>query len=296
MTMTNEQIEQEIRRLRAQIENMAFAKAGMQVDPGLITLGQNVKIGGSLTVGNTTYPPGGNADTVDFVHASQIVSGINDSKVGQSNDFNELHPSGFYEGTSMANAPNADAWHHYLVARHSNIAAPSQYELQIASGFWTDELYFRLIKAAVPGVWMRLWHGGLLPWTDSTTWTPVLTSTGATFSYARQIGRYWRWGNFVCVEFSIQLSAAPTGTLTNSLIITLPYGHANIGNLYTPVPVNWGSVTLGANYYAVQGFLTPGSQNLVFNKVGTGNASTYLLANTLTIYSELYGVACYLIA
>ncbi len=59
---------------------------------------------------------------------------------------------------------------------------------------------------------------------EEGTWTPVLESTGATFSYALQIGDYVKIGKLVYASFSINTGAGASGTVTNGIKITgLPF-------------------------------------------------------------------------
>jgi len=59
-------------------------------------------------------------------------------------------------------------------------------------------------------------------------WTPALSSTGATFSYTFQTGSYTKIGRQVFLYFAIALTGAPTGTLTNVVLMTgLPFSIAS---------------------------------------------------------------------
>lgn len=59
---------------------------------------------------------------------------------------------------------------------------------------------------------------------EEGTWTPALSSTGATFSYSFRAGSYTKIGRQVFLYFLIALTGAPTGTLTNVVLITgLPF-------------------------------------------------------------------------
>jgi hypothetical protein len=57
---------------------------------------------------------------------------------------------------------------------------------------------------------------------------PSFTSTGASFSYSQRTGNYTKIGRVVNFNLHIDLSALPTGTLTNALTITnLPFTSQN---------------------------------------------------------------------
>lgn len=58
---------------------------------------------------------------------------------------------------------------------------------------------------------------------EEGTWTPVPTSTGATFT-ANAVGQYTKIGNVVYISGFVDNSLAPTGTLSNAMTITgLPF-------------------------------------------------------------------------
>lgn len=67
------------------------------------------------------------------------------------------------------------------------------------------------------------------------TWTPVFVSTGATFSYAQQIGYYTKKGRDVTLNFRIGLNSSGNVLTANALTITgAPYAplHDAVFNLY----------------------------------------------------------------
>jgi hypothetical protein len=75
---------------------------------------------------------------------------------------------------------------------------------------------------------------------EEGTWTPVVSSTGATFSVnaTETVGRYVRIGKMVFVEFAVQLSGATTGTTTNQVNIAgMPYASQLIGTGHNHRPV-----------------------------------------------------------
>jgi hypothetical protein len=64
---------------------------------------------------------------------------------------------------------------------------------------------------------------------EEGTWTPVPTSTGATFSTG-VVGRYTKIGRLVYIYCELDNISSPTGTLTNEMTITgLPFTSINSG-------------------------------------------------------------------
>ena len=64
---------------------------------------------------------------------------------------------------------------------------------------------------------------------EEGTWTPVPTSTGATFSTSAA-GKYTKVGNLVFISMYLDNSSAPTGTLTNTMnIYGLPFANNSGG-------------------------------------------------------------------
>jgi hypothetical protein len=96
---------------------------------------------------------------------------------------------------------------------------------------------------------------------EEGTWTPVVSSTGATFSVngTETVGRYIRIGKQVTVEFSVQLSGATTGTTTNQVNIAgMPYASQLIGTGHNHRPVLIG-----------EGFTTTATSGLVANLIAS---------------------------
>jgi hypothetical protein len=84
----------------------------------------------------------------------------------------------------------------------------------------------------------------LLNWYEEGTWTPALVSTGATFTYAQQVGRYTRIGRQVTCEFRIFVSAS--GTVTNTMQMTgLPFTSNATTNVHGTVVCGYSSFVDG---------------------------------------------------
>jgi hypothetical protein len=62
---------------------------------------------------------------------------------------------------------------------------------------------------------------------EEGTWSPIWTSTGATWSYATQYGQYIKVGRFVKAQF--YLYATASGTTSNAVLVSnLPFTSANL--------------------------------------------------------------------
>jgi hypothetical protein len=93
-----------------------------------------------------------------------------------------------------------------------------------------------------PGFGIRFGSAGLsvLSTYEEGTWTPVVSSTGATFSVnaTETVGRYVRIGKLVTVEFAVSLSGATTGTTTHQVNFAgMPYASQLIGTGHNHRPV-----------------------------------------------------------
>jgi hypothetical protein len=114
-----------------------------------------------------------------------------------------------------------------------------------------------------PGFGIRFGSAGLsvLSTYEEGTWTPVVSSTGATFSVnaTETAGRYVRIGKLVTVEFAVSLSGATTGTTTNQVNIAgMPYASQLIGTGHNHRPV-----LIGEN------FTTTATSGLVANLIAS---------------------------
>lgn len=114
-----------------------------------------------------------------------------------------------------------------------------------------------------PGYGIRFGTTGLsvLSTYEEGTWTPVVSSTGATFSVnaTETVGRYVRIGKMVFVEFAVQLSGATTGTTTNQVNIAgMPYASQLIGTGHNHRPVLIG-----------ESFTTTATSGLVANLIAS---------------------------
>ena len=58
---------------------------------------------------------------------------------------------------------------------------------------------------------------------EEGTYTPAFSSSGASFSYSVQLGRYIKIGTLCHCIFNITLSGAPTGTTSNTVFVNTPF-------------------------------------------------------------------------
>jgi hypothetical protein len=94
-------------------------------------------------------------------------------------------------------------------------------------------------------------------------WTPTYTSTGASFSYSNQTGRYIKIGNMVWISFQLQTGSA-SGTITNDLFVTsLPFTPANTASNYSSI----GGPT--SNFTNLPTGITQGSSGILLYQSGT---------------------------
>lgn len=130
--------------------------------------------------------------------------------------------------------------------------------------------------------------------TTNGTWTPAFVSTGATFSsYAHQIGEYAKVGDLVTVSFRIQLSAAPTGTLTNAVSITgLPYRLKNTTNLRVGMVPIFSDINITSGTVVALD-LPAGQTSFVVNHCGDAITTGQIAASTLGTNAELRGTLSY---
>jgi hypothetical protein len=127
----------------------------------------------------------------------------------------------------------------------------------------TRVTWFRNNGTFEPFAGIRFGTAGLsvLSTYEEGTWTPVVSSTGATFSVnaTETVARYIRIGKQVTVEFAVQLSGATTGTTTNQVNIAgMPYASQLIGTGHNHRPVLIG-----------ESFTTTATSGLVANLIAS---------------------------
>lgn len=134
--------------------------------------------------------------------------------------------------------------------------------------------WFRNNGTFEPFAGVRFGSAGLsvLSTYEEGTWTPVVSSTGATFSVnaTETVGRYIRIGKQVTVEFAVQLSGATTGTTTNQVNIAgMPYASQLLGTGQNHRPVLLGD-----------GFITTATSGLVANLIASTTFNVSVASTT----------------
>lgn len=109
------------------------------------------------------------ADYVDGVSSEQIVYGTNNSantllNSGSGGDLNALTKSGFYNGSSMSNAPSAD-WYNVIHSEHSNHGGyANQFAQRFTGSGNAVVLYARTNYNNSWGDWQTIYHSGNVPY------------------------------------------------------------------------------------------------------------------------------------
>lgn len=116
---------------------------------------------------------------------------------------------------------------------------------------------------------------------EEGSWTPAFTSTGATFGYESQSGRYTKIGRVVTLQFYIAVNAL-SGTTSNDVTITVPFA---CGDTFAGVALGF---TIGMGYQAVA---CVNGSSIQLRRAGTSNIS--LKAVDCGIGTYLCGTAVY---
>lgn len=122
---------------------------------------------------------------------------------------------------------------------------------------------------------------------EEGSWTPTYTSTGATFTYTGQNGRYIKVGNLVWVSFALQTSNV-SGTTTNALYVTgLPFTPLNSPGNYSAI----GGPT--SNFNAVPTGITESPTGIALYQSGTVSVQTPTTAGLASTTKYLWGSMVY---
>lgn len=110
----------------------------------------------------------------------------------------------------------------------------------------------------------------------SGTWTPTLVSSGATFSYASQLGYYYYSSAPVAaITIVCSINAEASGTVTNQVTVDgLPFAARNVTGLYQTATVGYAQ---GAST-AIAGYINPNSTSIILTSNGGGVATPTTLA------------------
>lgn len=127
-----------------------------------------------------------------------------------------------------------------------------------------------------------------LTYTDSTTWTPVITgvSGAGAGTYTTQAGFYTRIGNMVSLNAKIVWTAhTGTGDMT---ITGLPLACRNTSNYAPQALLNTISITLPASTISVVGTLAASATTVVLDAIKDNAANAPIqMSNAGTIYLTL---------
>ncbi len=98
------------------------------------------------------------ADVFRGKSITHFVFGQNSTKTTNISNFNDILPSGFYDGYQATGSPTA-TWYHLINTRH--YSEGSQYQAQIAAEFFdSPNLFYRIISNGIPTTWFKMWHAG----------------------------------------------------------------------------------------------------------------------------------------
>jgi len=104
---------------------------------------------------------------------------------------------------------------------------------------------------------------------EEGNWTPAFVSTGATFGYTIQYGRYTKIGRQVFIIADIYMSAGASGTLSNALTISgLPFAVITASNTFSSFNMGYmESVDVPAGHIAVN--MAAGNNDTSITNIGS---------------------------
>ena len=111
-------------------------------------------------------------------------------------------------------------------------------------------------------------------------WTPTLVSTGATFGYSIQNGKYTKVGRQVFVTADIYMNAGAGGTLTNTLTIeTLPFAADTASSTFTSFNMGYmEGVLVPVGHIGVNMFVANGGTTINLGSAISGSAAVWTAA------------------
>lgn len=120
---------------------------------------------------------------------------------------------------------------------------------------------------------------------EEGTFTPALSASGSTFSYASRSGAYTKVGNLVTVKIAITLNTSGNTLSANPLQITsLPFASSAAG--FT-MPVVW--TNAGSNFTQLTAIFTGASSSMVLAGATAASSSLSSALNSSTILSATLG-------
>lgn len=121
---------------------------------------------------------------------------------------------------------------------------------------------------------------------EEGTWTPTLSATGCTFSYAGQIGTYTKIGNRVLLDFRVELNTSGNTLAGNALSLTgLPFAAATTVTL--AFPIAWTAST--TNFVSVVALLAASASAFTFGAATAAGVSNTVGQNANNILHATNG-------
>ena len=130
---------------------------------------------------------------------------------------------------------------------------------------------------------------------EEGTYTPVLASSGCTFSYSVQLGSYVKIGNFVYLQFNITLSNR-TGTLTNTVFMdNVPFNTKNVNNsLYSGGHIgHYFNINLNSGSTIAYQLPAVSTNQIELKEVGDNVGENSIVASELNTNATIRGSVMY---
>jgi hypothetical protein len=130
---------------------------------------------------------------------------------------------------------------------------------------------------------------------EEGTYTPVLASTGCTFSYSVQLGSYVKIGNLVYLQFNITLSNR-TGTTNNTVFIdNIPFLTKNVDNsLYSGGHIgHYFNINLGSGSSLAYQIPAVSTNQIELKEVGDNVGENSIVASELNTNATIRGSVMY---
>ena len=126
---------------------------------------------------------------------------------------------------------------------------------------------------------------------EEGSWSPVMTSTGATFTYSSE-GKYQKVGDRVTVTGYFATSGVATGTTTNAFSVTgLPFTSAAFTNGFPVVIANPTNIDWIVGALQLVGVVPTSSTSIVFSWATASNV-TQLLASAVDNNGTVLSFTC----
>lgn len=123
---------------------------------------------------------------------------------------------------------------------------------------------------------------------EEGTWTPTFSATGATFSYASQVGTYTKIGNRVLIDYRVELNTSGNTLTGNTLSLTgLPFAGATTVTLMHAA--SWSAAT--SSYVSLVGALTSGASSITFGGATAAAVSNITAQNANQVLHATNGSA-----